>query len=88
MTADGGGLVNAALRPVEGGEQIARYVADLARRAPRLAFLERTVNGQPGLVAQQDGVTVTVFAFDVAGDRIRHIWAVRNPDKLRPWATS
>ncbi len=76
------------LRPVEGGEQIARYVADLARRAPNLAFLERTVNGQPGLVAQQDGVTVTVFAFDVAGDRIRHIWAVRNPDKLRPWATS
>jgi len=26
-----------------------------------------------------------VFAFDVAGDRITHIWAVRNPDKLRPW---
>jgi RNA polymerase sigma factor (sigma-70 family) len=88
MTADGGGLVNAVLRPVEGGEHIARYVAHLARRAPNLAFLERTVNGQPGLVAQQDGVTVTVFAFDVAGDRIRHIWAVRNPDKLRPWATS
>ena len=88
MTADGGGLVNAVLRPVEGGERIARYVANLARRAPNLAFLERTVNGQPGLVAQQDGVTVTVFAFDVAGGRIRHIWAVRNPDKLRPWATS
>ena len=38
-----------------------------------------------GLVAQQNGVTVTVFAFEVAGDRITHIWAVRNPDKLRPW---
>jgi RNA polymerase sigma-70 factor (ECF subfamily) len=50
-----------------------------------MTILERTVNGQPGLVAQQDGVTVTVFAFDVAGDRITHIWAVRNPDKLRPW---
>jgi hypothetical protein len=36
-------------------------------------------------VAQQDGVTVTVFAFDIAGDRIQRIWAVRNPDKLRPW---
>ena len=51
----------------------------------QLTILERTVNGQPGLVAQQDGVTVTVFAFDFAGDRITHIWAVRNPDKLRPW---
>jgi RNA polymerase sigma-70 factor, ECF subfamily len=26
-----------------------------------------------------------VFAFDIADGRIRHIWAVRNPDKLRPW---
>jgi RNA polymerase sigma-70 factor, ECF subfamily len=86
MTADGGGLAVAALRPIEGGEQIARYAADLARRAPGgLTLLERTVNGQPGLVAQQDGVTVTVFAFDIAGDRITRIWAVRNPEKLRPW---
>jgi RNA polymerase sigma factor (sigma-70 family) len=88
LIADGGGLVSAALRPVQGGEQIARYLADLAGRAPgNVRFLERGVNGQPGLVAQQDGVTVTVFAFDVAGDRITHIWAMRNPDKLRPWTT-
>jgi RNA polymerase sigma factor (sigma-70 family) len=88
VIADGGGLVSAALRPIQGGEQIARYLADLASRAPsNVTILERTVNGQPGLVAQQDGVTVTVFAFDVAGDRITRIWAVRNPDKLRPWTT-
>jgi hypothetical protein len=30
---------------------------------------------------------VTVYAFDIADDRITRIWAVRNPDKLRPWAT-
>jgi RNA polymerase sigma-70 factor (ECF subfamily) len=84
---DGGGLVSAALRPVEGGEQVARYYVDLATRAPDLTILERTVNGQPGLVLQQDGVTGTVMAFDVAGDRIKHIWAVRNPEKLRPWTT-
>ena len=86
MTADGGGRVSAALRPIEGGEQIARYVVDIASRAPsNLTIMERTVNGQPGLVAQHDGATVTVFAFDVTGDRIKHIWAVRNPEKLRPW---
>ncbi|MFC5268739.1 RNA polymerase sigma factor SigJ [Kribbella qitaiheensis] len=82
---DGGGLATAALYPVEGGEQIARYYVDLADRAETLTLLERTVNGQPGLVAQQDGVTVVVIAFDIAGDRIRNIWAVRNPEKLRPW---
>jgi RNA polymerase sigma factor (sigma-70 family) len=88
LIADGGGLAGAALHPIQGGEQIARYLADLADRAPsNVTILERTVNGQPGLVAQQDGITVTVFAFDIAGDRITHIWAVRNPDKLRPWTT-
>ena len=88
VTGDGGGLAPAALRPIEGGEQVARYLADLARAAPgNVRLLECTVNGQPGLVAQQDGVTVTVFAFDVAGGRIKRIWAVRNPDKLRPWTT-
>jgi RNA polymerase sigma factor (sigma-70 family) len=86
VVADGGGLASAALHPIEGGEQIARYLVDLASRTPSsVTMLERTVNGQPGLVAQQDGVTITVFAFDVASDRITHIWAVRNPDKLRPW---
>jgi RNA polymerase sigma factor (sigma-70 family) len=88
-TADGGGLALTFLRPIEGGEQIARAWIELANRATsNMTLLERTVNGQPGLVAQQDGVTVTVFAFDVAGDRIKHIWVIRNPDKLRPWTPS
>jgi len=87
-TADGGGLAPTFLRPIEGGEQIARAWVEIANRVlSNTTLLERTVNGQPGLVAQQDGVTVTVFAFEVAGDRIRHIWAIRNPEKLRPWAT-
>ncbi len=88
VVADGGGLVSAALHPIEGSEQIARFIIDLANRAAAgVTFLERTVNGRPGLVAQQDGATVTVFAFEVEGDRIKHIWAIRNPDKLRPWTT-
>jgi len=84
--ADGGGLARAVLRPIEGAEQIARYYAKLAAR-PSLTILERTVNGQPGLVAQVDGTTIAVYAFDVAGDRIKHIWTILNPDKLRPWTT-
>src|SRR5229473_1923690 len=87
-TADGGGLALTFLDPIEGGEQIARAWVEIANRAPsNMTFLERAVNGQPGLVAQQDGVTVTVFAFDIAGGRIRHIWVVRNPEKLRPWTS-
>lgn len=86
-TGDGGGLVSAELRPVEGDEQIARFFVGLAGRATNVTILERTVNGQPGLVAQVDGVTVAVYAFHVAGERIKHIWAILNPDKIRAWTT-
>jgi RNA polymerase sigma factor (sigma-70 family) len=83
--ADSGGLAKAHLLPIEGGEAIARAYVDIARLVPNLTILERTVNGQPGLVAQLDGVTVTVYAFDVADGRIKRIWAIRNPEKLRNW---
>ncbi|KAB1911317.1 RNA polymerase sigma factor SigJ [Micromonospora sp. AMSO31t] len=86
MTADGGGLVGAVLRPVEGGAGIARYMVAIADRAPGLELLERSVNGVPGLVARRDGVVVTVASFDVSDGRVARIWVVRNPEKLRPWA--
>jgi RNA polymerase sigma factor (sigma-70 family) len=77
VTADGGGTVTAALRPVEGAEVIARFYAGIVGIA-------REVTIQPGLVADLDGV-MTVFAFGIEGGRIKDIWAVRNPEKLRPW---
>lgn len=86
-TGDGGGLVRAEPHPVEGAVRVARFFADRAGAVARMTLLERSVNGQPGLVALHDGVTVAVLAFQIAGDRIRHIWAVLNPDKLRPWTT-
>lgn len=83
--ADGGGRASTAAHPITGGARIARYALRIAGLVPDLTFLERTVNGRPGLVAQQDGVTTTVIAFEVAGDRVTRLWAVRNPEKLHPW---
>ncbi len=87
MTADGGGMASAALRPIEGREKVARYALGIADKVSDLTILERNVNGQPGLVVQQAGAIVTVVAFTVTADRITHIWAVRNPEKLRSWST-
>jgi RNA polymerase sigma factor (sigma-70 family) len=84
-TGDGGGFVSAQLRPIEGAEQVARFFADRADAVRDMTILQCTVNGQPGLAAQRDGVTVSVLAFDVVGDRIKRIWGVLNPDKLRLW---
>jgi RNA polymerase sigma-70 factor (ECF subfamily) len=84
-SADSGGLASAL---IGGGAQIAHACVGLAGREARLAILlERTVNGQPGLVVQRDGVTAAVLAFDIADDRIKHMWVILNPEKLRPWMT-
>jgi RNA polymerase sigma-70 factor (ECF subfamily) len=85
--ADSGGLAEAHLQPIEGSEQIAQFYMNIASRSPAMTIVERIVNGQPGLVAQLDGIIVTVFAFDIAGGRIKHIWAIRNPEKLKIWTT-
>jgi RNA polymerase sigma-70 factor (ECF subfamily) len=84
-SADSGGLASAL---IEGGAQIAHACVGLAERATGLTILlECTVNGQPGLVVQRDGGTAAVLAFDIADDRIKYMWVILNPEKLRPWMT-
>jgi len=84
MTSDGGGVVPAALAPLSGDATVADLLAAIARVA-EIRLEERLVNGQPGLVAVVDGAVDSVLSFEVSGDRIHRIWAVRNPEKLRPW---
>lgn len=84
-TADSGGRALSFHDPIIGGEQIAHAWMRIAARGLPTTLLERTVNGQPGLVAQLDGAIVSVYAFDIADGRITRIWVIRNPEKLRPW---
>ena len=88
ITSDGGGQAIAARHPVKGAGLVSRFLAGIAAHADDLTVAERTVNGQPGLIAQRGGTTVTVLAFGIEGDRITRIWAIRNPDKLRAWIPS
>jgi RNA polymerase sigma factor (sigma-70 family) len=86
LVGDGGGLVRAAPRPIEGGNQVANFLANVARAAPANGvLLERTVNGQPGLVGQLEGEIVAVYAFEVTGHQIVRIWSMLNPEKLQLW---
>lgn len=83
--SDGGGRVTATPSPMVGGARIAEAFVGIAERVPDLTLLERSVNGRPGLVARRGEVTEAVIAFEVLDGRITQVWAVRNPDKLRPW---
>lgn len=87
VVADGGGLVTAARRPISGGPRLARHLTNLAGRKGDLGLrlVETTVNGRPGLAGRVGGETILVLAFGIEGNRIRNLWAVVNPEKLRPW---
>jgi RNA polymerase sigma factor (sigma-70 family) len=85
-TADGGGRALAFREPIAGGENIARLLVWLVGQVPDGSVIEEsTVNGRPGLIARQDGVTVSVYAFQITGDRVTRLWIIRNPEKLRLW---
>src|SRR5215212_632032 len=83
--ADGGGKVRATVVPILGGDKVARLWAAFGRRpeAEDHELVPADVNGQPGVVAvTRAGEIAVVLTVDIAGDRIQHVWAVLNPDKL------
>jgi RNA polymerase sigma-70 factor (TIGR02957 family) len=83
-TADGGGKVAAARRPVTGRDRVARYLAGALSRpaaAVRLDFAE--VNGGPAVLGFTGSALAGVLFFQTDGDRIAALRVVANPDKLR-----
>jgi hypothetical protein len=82
LVADGGGVVNAVRRPVEGAIRVAPLLGGLARLAGDFAVLPMWLNGAPAVRLELDGALDTVVSLVVADGRITRIYAVRNPDKL------
>ncbi|MGW4326629.1 RNA polymerase sigma-70 factor [Nocardia sp. NPDC004573] len=82
-TADGGGKINAARRPVHGAHQVARYLAGLMRwEVPGMRLLVEEVNGAPAAVARVDGAPLLVVGIDVADGVVTALRLIVNPDKL------
>jgi RNA polymerase sigma-70 factor (ECF subfamily) len=83
LVSDGGGKVNATIRPLHGAERIARLFWAIARR-PQSALEWRLghVNGEPALLRMRDGRLHSVTTVTLEDDRISGIFTVLNPDKL------
>lgn len=84
--SDGGGIRIAALRPIVGADNVARFFLGLARRGRAqgydVHFRPAEINGLPGLVIDVDGRLDQTLGVDVGGARIRALYMVRNPVKL------
>ena len=82
---DGGGVVAAARRPIEGPDHVARMLIGLLKRAAVESDVDMrmtTVNGMPAVVVKLDGDLDTVMSVEVAAEKVTAIYAVRNPEKL------
>jgi RNA polymerase sigma-70 factor (ECF subfamily) len=81
--ADGGGIVNAARRPVQGRENVARYVAGVVARFSEgllPAFVE--VNGVPAVTFTDGSSLRGVLLLTTDGERLTALDLVLNPEKL------
>jgi RNA polymerase sigma-70 factor, ECF subfamily len=83
LVADGGGVKQAALRPVIGAEKVVRFfVGGLGKAEGALTAGPTVVNGNPALVVRLDGGIDGVMAIRVEDARITGLYYVRNPEKL------
>jgi RNA polymerase sigma-70 factor (TIGR02957 family) len=83
LVSDGGGVKQAALRPVVGAEKVVRaFVAGTARTGATLTGEPTVVNGNPALVLRLEGEIDGVLAIRVEDGRITGLYYVRNPEKL------
>jgi RNA polymerase sigma-70 factor (ECF subfamily) len=81
VVADGGGLVAAAPRPIEGAERVAAFLIAAGRSAD---FEAKAVwlNGSPAARIDIGGEVNTAVSVAVENGRITRIYAIRNPHKL------
>lgn len=83
LTADGGGVVSSARRPVHGAHRVGRFLlGTLGRERPDGAVLPVAVNGRTGFVVVDAGVVTTVASVTVLEGRVVRVDLVRNPAKL------
>jgi RNA polymerase sigma-70 factor (ECF subfamily) len=85
LVSDGGGKVAAATRPLLGADRVAKFVLGYAHKVhwSESDFQLVTVNGTPGLLLRHPIAGTGAYSFDIIDGRIRAIYVVRNPDKLR-----
>jgi RNA polymerase sigma-70 factor (TIGR02957 family) len=83
--SDGGGKVTAARRPLEGADNVARWLLGVFAKPEtqntRLVITE--INGGPGILGLVDGQPAGAICFDFDGERITGLRMQGNPDKLR-----
>ncbi|MBV7701945.1 RNA polymerase sigma-70 factor [Nocardia nova] len=83
LLGDGGGVVQAVLRPIAGADRVARALRTGLPRLRTEATVEAVqINGCPALIVRIDGRIDDVVAMRLDDGLITGLYVVRNPEKL------
>lgn len=84
LVTDGGGIKQAALRPIHGVEKVLRWFGGVLARpeSQQMQFELRHVNGELAIVALDGEGVDGVFFLTIEDDRITSLYGIRNPEKL------
>ncbi|MFD5271377.1 RNA polymerase sigma-70 factor [Streptomyces sp. NPDC058335] len=84
LVGDSGGRSKAPLRVLESADHVGRFLVGVTRKSvPDLSVRVLELNGGPAVLVLSGGRPDSVLQLDVADGRIRTVYVVRNPDKLR-----
>jgi RNA polymerase sigma-70 factor (ECF subfamily) len=85
LYSDGGGKVPAAINPISGADRIVRFILGLRKKGiGEVDGFPVEVNGTPGAALTLDGRPYLINAIEVEDDRIRAVYFIMNPEKIRP----
>ncbi len=91
LRGDGGGKAPAIARSIVGRSRVARTMVAWVRQRLKVsgtAVRPVEVNGQPGaFLIDGDGKLIGVLALDIAGQQVRSVMGIVNPDKLQHLTT-
>jgi RNA polymerase sigma-70 factor (ECF subfamily) len=82
LVGDGGGLVPAVRKPIEGRDRVATLLSRFSQLAPDAQIATLLLNGAVAARIDLAGDLDTAVSFVVEAGRITRIYAVRNPHKL------
>jgi len=82
LFSDGGGVVQAARKPIHGAEKVLRFFAGLATKYGIPRFELTSVNRAPGMLIYFGEEVDGVVTLHVEDGMVTGLYYVRNPSKL------
>ena len=85
LVSDGGGLAQAARRPITTADKVGRFLVGISAKATAAGEVGGEVadlNGGPALLVRESGVVTMAAFFESDGVRVHRLLLVVNPEKL------